>query len=111
MDLGLQTHVVERNPRVMPRQVDALGGKLLMQKIEALGVKCHVCKDTQEILGDHGVATGVKFGSEDGEALMVDMVVFSTGIRPRDDVAIVSGIEVHPRGGIIVDDYMLTSDK
>ncbi|HLU10726.1 MAG TPA: FAD-dependent oxidoreductase, partial [Oceanobacillus sp.] len=36
--LGLETHVIEFTSRLMPVQVDELGGKVLRQKIEALGV-------------------------------------------------------------------------
>ena len=38
------------------------------------------------------------------------MVIVSAGIRPRDEVAKASGIEVHERGGVIVDDELRTSD-
>ena len=34
----------------------------------------------------------------------------SAGIRPRDEVAKESGLEVHARGGVIVDDELRTSD-
>ena len=33
-DLGLETHVVEFAPRLMPRQVDDAGSKTLLEKIE-----------------------------------------------------------------------------
>lgn len=38
-DLGCEVHVVEFAPRLMPRQVDDQGSKLLVSKIEALGLK------------------------------------------------------------------------
>lgn len=31
--------------------------------------------------------------------------------RPRDEIARASGIEVHERGGVIVDDLLRTNDK
>jgi nitrite reductase (NADH) large subunit len=38
-DLGCEVHVVEFASRLMPRQVDDEGSKLLVQKIEDLGLK------------------------------------------------------------------------
>jgi nitrite reductase (NADH) large subunit len=51
-DLGLETHVVEFAPRLMPRQVDAAGGAILRRAIEQLGVRVHVAVQTQAITGD-----------------------------------------------------------
>ena len=38
------------------------------------------------------------------------MVVISAGIRPRDELARDCGLEVGPRGGVVVDDMLRTSD-
>ena len=46
----------------------------------------------------------------DGAALDVDMIIVSAGIRPRDDLAKSSALEVGERGGIAVNDRLETSD-
>ena len=51
-DLGLETHVVEFMPRLMPRQVDDAGSRLLVKEIEALGVRVRVGAATKAILGN-----------------------------------------------------------
>jgi nitrite reductase (NADH) large subunit len=106
-DMGLETHVVEFAPRLMPRQVDAGGGRVLLGKIKALGVHCHLDVRTDAILGDAQVET-LRFAG--GEDLPVDMVIVSAGIRPRDELARASGIVVGERGGVVVDDHLRTSD-
>ncbi|HEX4351503.1 MAG TPA: FAD-dependent oxidoreductase, partial [Polyangiales bacterium] len=50
--LGLETHVVELAPRLMPRQLDDAGAKLLLNSIVAMGVTAHLGKATQAIIGD-----------------------------------------------------------
>ena len=40
----------------------------------------------------------------DGSELEVDFIVFSTGIRPRDKLATQCGLDVAPRGGIVIND-------
>ena len=107
-DLGLETHVVEFAPRLMPRQVDDAGSRILVDKIEQLGVTVHLNKATKEVTGDDRVA-GMLFA--DDESLDVDMIIVSAGIRPRDELARESDIKVGERGGVIVDDRLRTSDE
>jgi nitrite reductase (NADH) large subunit len=106
-DLGLETHVVEFAPRLMPRQVDDSGSRTLLEKIESLNVRVHLGKSTQAFLGN-GKVEGLSFA--DGGTLPVGMVVISAGIRPRDELARACGLSVGPRGGVVVDDAMRTSD-
>lgn len=106
-DLGLETHVVEFAPRLMPRQIDDAGSRLLVKKIEDLGVKVHLRKATQQVSGN-GKVRGMVFA--DGGKLDTDMIIVSAGIRPRDELARACGLEVGPRGGVAVNDKLQTSD-
>ncbi len=106
-DLGLQTHVVEFASRLMPRQIDEVGSKVLVGKINALGVQVHLNKNTKEILGN-GKVEGMAFA--DGSQLDVKMIVVSAGIKPRDELAKGCGLLVGQRGGVVVDDHLRTSD-
>lgn len=106
-DLGMETHVVEFAPRLMPRQIDEAGSRILVEKIEALGVNVHLNKGTKEVHGD-GRVERMEFN--DGESLDVDMIVVSAGIRPRDDLAKESKLATGERGGVSVNDRLQTSD-
>ena len=107
--LGLATHVVEFAERLMPLQVDEGGGAALRRRIAALGVEVHTSMRTSEIAaGKDGAVTEVRFA--DGDVIATDLVVFSAGIRPRDQVARDCGLDVHERGGIVVDAACRTSD-
>ncbi|NCI47704.1 nitrite reductase large subunit NirB [Sediminibacterium soli] len=108
LDLGIRdTSVVEFAPRLMPRQVDEAGAQLLQLKLEALGLSIHTSKSTSAILGDEAV-TGLSFA--DGTVLDTDMIVVSAGIKPRDELAKACGIATGTRGGIVVNDFLQTSD-
>ncbi len=109
--LGLETHVVEFAPRLMPVQVDDGGGSALRRRIEDLGVSVHTGIATSEILeGPDGRVCGMRFAGEDDADLPVDLVVFSAGIRPRDQLAREAGLAVGERGGVVVDAACRTSD-
>jgi len=107
-DLGLETHVVEFAPRLMAVQLDDSGGRLLRRKIEALGVSVHVSKQTKEIV--NGVERRHRLKFADGSALETDLIVFSAGIRPRDQLARAAGLSIGDRGGIAVNDHCQTND-
>ncbi len=107
-NLGLHTQVVQSCSRLMNVQIDELGGALLKQKIEALGIPVHTGKSTAEIITDEGRVTALRFA--DGSTLDTDLVVFSTGIRPRDELARACGLALGERGGVQIDDQCCTSD-
>ncbi|MBE1160695.1 nitrite reductase large subunit NirB [Dyella acidiphila] len=107
-DMGLETHVVEFAPRLMAVQVDDIGGQMLRRKIEELGVTVHTGKSTLDIVD--GEATRHRMRFADGSQLETDMIVFSAGIRPRDELARACELGVGERGGIHVDNYCRTRD-
>ena len=106
--LGLQAHVVEFAPRLMPVQLDTDGGALLRHKIEELGVQVHTEKATTAIVA--GEEARLRMNFSDDSHLETDLIVFSAGIRPQDALARSSGLEVGERGGIVVNDQCTTSD-
>lgn len=105
--LGVATHVVEFAPVLMAEQLDVMGGEQLRRKIEEMGVGVHTCKNTQEIVH---TPSGKIMQFADGSALEVDFIVFSTGIRPNDQLAKDCQLEIGQRGGIAVNDNCQTSD-
>jgi nitrite reductase (NADH) large subunit len=107
-DMNLQTHVVEFSPRLMAVQVDDAGGRMLRRKIEELGVSVHTGKNTVEIIDGEQARHRMVFA--DGTHLETDMIVFSAGIRPRDELARQAGLALGPRGGVAVDNHCLSAD-
>lgn len=109
LDLGMEdTHVIEFASRLMPRQIDDAGSKLLQAKLSQLALNVHLNKSTAAILGDQQIE-GLQF--TDDSIMKLDMLVISAGIRPRDEIARLCGLEVSSRGGIIVNEHMQTSDE
>ncbi|WP_246229526.1 FAD-dependent oxidoreductase [Mucilaginibacter humi] len=109
MDLGItDTHVIEFAPRLMPRQIDSAGSAMLQSKLKELGLTVHLNKSTSYI-GGALKADALHFNDE--SVLPIDMLVISAGIRPRDELAKLAGLQVGTRGGIMVNDKMQTSDE
>lgn len=107
--LGVQSTVVEFAPRLMPLQVDEGGGAVLQRLIENLGVAVRTSTATAKVLGARrGRVEGMRFA--DGDTMPADVVVFATGVRPRDELARDAGLSVGERGGVVVDDSCRTDD-
>lgn len=108
IDLGVtDTHVIEFAPRLMPRQIDEAGSTLLQAKLESIGLHILTSTNTLEITGSDKIS-GMRFQND--QVLDIDMLVISAGIKPRDELAKSAGLATGPRGGILVDSHMLTSD-
>ncbi|MGJ8581031.1 MAG: nitrite reductase large subunit NirB, partial [Psychromonas sp.] len=107
VNLGVETHIVEFAPRLMAVQLDDGGGALLKRKIEELGVQVHTQKATTEIVAGEQCRYRMNFA--DGSFLETDMIIFSAGIRPQDELARTCGIAIGERGGIIIDNHCQTN--
>jgi nitrite reductase (NADH) large subunit len=101
--LGLSTHVVEMGGWLMPRQVDEGGGAVLRGHVERLGLAVHTGTGLDRIEDDRVILA-------DGTVIDAGVVVFSAGVRPRDELARRAGLPVGERGGVVVDEGMRTAD-
>ncbi len=108
-NLGLEAHVVEFAPGLMGVQLDDGGSQMLRRQIEALDVKVHTSKATQKIR--EGDEHRLKMEFADGSELETDLIVFSAGIRPYDELARQADLKVGERGGIVIDYQCKTSDE
>ncbi|MFH8343742.1 nitrite reductase large subunit NirB [Streptomyces sp. NPDC018045] len=107
--LGLRTRIVEFNPRLMALQVDEGGGGALRRTVEGMGLSVHTGVGGKEIVADEDGAVRAMELS-DGSRVETDLVIFSAGVRPRDQLARDCGLAVGERGGIAVDERCRTGD-
>lgn len=106
-DLGLEVNLVEMANQVMApvdyEMAQLIHGHMVQKGIRLFlgnGVSCF-----EEVNGK----TNVKL--QDNTMLESDMVILSIGIRPNGDLAKKAGLEINAKGGIIVDEYLKTSDN
>ncbi|MDV6011639.1 FAD-dependent oxidoreductase [Haloechinothrix sp. LS1_15] len=107
--LGMRVSVVERAPWLLPLQVDRRGGALLRRLVAERGIEAHCGTELAAIeAGDDGRVRGVVTTA--GECLPAELVIFSVGVSPRDELARAAGLAVAEGGGILVDDRCRTGD-
>ena len=114
-DLKMDSHVLEMAPYLMPTQLNEAAGSVLTKKIEDLGVHVHCGVQIRRVVLDgSNKVTGIEFldkGAEESTVLETDMIIVSCGVRPRDELARQSGLELGARGGVKVNAGLQSSDK
>jgi nitrite reductase (NADH) large subunit len=106
--LGAETTVVHSGPWLMSAQLDEGAGQALGRLIAAEGIELHLGTRPQAIETSDGVVTGVNLTSF--RRIDADLVVFSIGITPRDELAREAGLELGAKGGVVIDTQCRSSD-
>ena len=105
---GLQVTVVEMLPRVLSRLLDDETATFLTNYLRTKGVDIRTSERVMRLEGDaHGNVSTVV--TDRGE-IKTDMVLVSVGVRPNSQLGKDAGLEVGETGGIVVDEFMQTSD-
>lgn len=107
LDAEMETVIIEHAGQLMPRQLDTTAGILLQQQVEALGLTVLLNKEITGIFQD---GDGLRVVCSDGTSIATDMVICSAGIVPRDELGATAGLTTGTKGGIVVNDRMLSSD-
>lgn len=106
-EAGMDVTIIEMMDQVMA-PLDFEMAQLLHETIEK--------NRTELILGDGVASFARKDGKTDitlksGRVVKVDMVLLAIGVRPNSALAGDAGLELNKKGGIVVDQYMKTSDE
>ncbi|HEV7184195.1 MAG TPA: nitrite reductase large subunit NirB [Leifsonia sp.] len=106
--LGASATIVHSGRWLMSAQLDEGAGQALGRIISAQGIALKLGNRPSEVItAPSGAVLGLGFA--DGTAVMADIVVFSIGITPRDELAREAGIQLGARGGIAIADDCSTS--
>ncbi len=105
--LGMTPHVVEHN--ATPHATAGRRGwrRVLARLVTDLGLALHTGTGIASITDG---PAGVRVELSDGTVIDAALLVFSAGIRPRDQLARDAGLAVAERGGILADSGCVTSD-
>jgi NADPH-dependent 2,4-dienoyl-CoA reductase/sulfur reductase-like enzyme/rhodanese-related sulfurtransferase len=103
---GIATTVVEKNEQVL-MSFDREMTTPIAEELASQGVKL-VLGQTAEAF--ESTSDGLLVRLQSGMCLPAQLVVLGIGVRPENQLAAVAGLEIGPRGGIQVDDFLRTSD-
>jgi nitrite reductase (NADH) large subunit len=103
---GIKVAVIEHNPRILPRQMDPEGAKILQSKMESMGFSFFLNGQSEEILGKETVE-GLRL--KDGRTVEGQMIIISAGVKPNLKLAQAMGLET--KNGILVNDRLETKNE
>lgn len=107
-ELGVDTTVIEFSDRVMPRQLDRSASAVVQGVFRKRDIPVRTGVRTTRLDPDEsGSVASLEF--QDGSFQRADVVVFTVGVRARDELARNAGLGVHPEGGVLVDERGETS--
>ncbi len=103
---GIEVTVVELTDQILPGLVSPTIARMARKHMEEQGIHFELGQTIERIEGSGKVEQVVI----NGQSFDADLVILAAGVLPNDELAHEAGLEVHDRGGIIVDEYMRTSD-
>ncbi len=103
---GVPTTIIELQNQVLP-PLDAEMTTPINETLRKHGVELRL---GDSAVGFAQISNGLKITLKSGGTLEAELVVLGIGIRPENRLAVESGLEVGPRGGIRVNRHMQTSD-
>ncbi|MGX9417092.1 FAD-dependent oxidoreductase [Vibrio sp. WJH972] len=104
---GIDITVVELAPQLLTF-LDWEMAEIVENHVRAKGANVITNNGVASFLGEDGVLTGVKLAN--GTELPCELAVVAIGVRPNSALAQQAGIKVGRTGGIVVNEYMQTSD-
>jgi len=105
---GKKITIIERLDHLLPLAMDKEFGDMIEQGLKSAGADIVTNATVKEILGDDS-ATGVLL--DNGKTISGDMVILSAGYIPNVELAEKMGLQYDDHYGIIVDEYLRTSEK
>jgi len=106
-ECGSAVAVVEMLPQILT-MLDAEMAALVEKHMKQVGVKVLTATKVESIQGD--AAGKVESVMTTAGEVPAQLVLISVGIRPNVDLARAAGLIIGPSGGIMVNEYMQTSD-
>lgn len=107
-DKGLEVSIVEMADQVMA-PVDYEMAQIAHNHIRSKNINLILEDGVKEFISNNDGTTTVILQS--GKKIETDMIILSIGIRPNSELAKRAELETNARGGIIVDEYLKTSDE
>ncbi|MHA2075487.1 MAG: FAD-dependent oxidoreductase, partial [Candidatus Hodarchaeales archaeon] len=107
VEKGVKVKIIEMLDQVMP-PIDKEMAQFIHQELILNGV-CLVLEDPLEAftVSDNGKPI---VNTKNGREIETDLIVIAVGIKPMSNLAKESGLDLSPKGYIIVNEFMKTSD-
>ncbi len=105
--LGLNVTLVERGDQVL-KPLDIEMARIVENELTSKGVQVRLSSGIQRLQSSEGHVTAIELNSN--EVIACDLLMVGAGVRPRTELALSAGLAVGKSGGVVVNEFMQTSD-
>ncbi|ABK19691.1 FAD-dependent oxidoreductase [Syntrophobacter fumaroxidans] len=105
---GIETTVVEIADQVLPIVLDRGLARMVQKHMEEKGVSIRL-RETVKAIRRNGGTSALTVATSQGE-IEADLVIASIGVRPKSNLAREAGLVTSPRGAVVVNRRLQTSD-
>lgn len=103
---GIEVTLVENKNQVFPAILDAEIAAAIGKYLQSKGVNLITGERVLQFNGNSAVSEVVT----DKQVILADLVITAIGVKPNIELAASAGLEIGAAGGILVDEYLRTSD-
>ena len=103
---GIETTIIEIADQILPGLLSKNLATMVQRHMEENGIKFALSQEVVRLEGEERVQRVVTAQASFG----ADMVIMAAGVKPNDDLAKEAGLDTGPHGGILVNEYLQTSD-
>ena len=104
---GIHVTLVERNPQILTR-LDRVFAKMVENHMVTKSIALQLGNPIVSLALENGRA--VSSTLQDGTVLPTDLLIVGAGVKPRIRLAAECGLSIGSEGGVVVNDFMQTSD-
>jgi CoA-disulfide reductase len=104
VDRGMEVTIIEMANQIIA-PIDFEMASILHSHLKEKGVRLNLENGVESFANN-----GKKVLLSDGTEVETDMTILSIGVRPENELAKTAGLELGDRGGIVVNEYLQTSN-
>lgn len=106
LERGCEAVLVQRESFLLP-SLDVEMSNLIVAELRSLGIRVEMQAEITEI---NQKEEKLEATLADGRKIDTDLMVLCVGVRPNSDLAKKAGLNLGPRGHIVTDEHLCTSD-
>ncbi len=105
--IDINISIIQRAPRLMERQLDAVASRLLAEDVSERGINLYFDNEVSTVFEDASGKHSLLVNLKTGRTISCNAIVYAIGTRPNIELAKQANLET--RRGVLVDSYLKAS--
>lgn len=106
--IDINISIIQRAPRLMERQLDAVASRLLAEDVVERGIQVYFDNEVSTVFEEPESKHSILVNLKTGRTIKCNAIVYAIGTRPNIELAKQAGLET--RRGVLVNSYLQSSN-